>query len=70
MVMKTTYTVMVMFTLEYHSIEECEKMSRELYGTNRCYESYGYFVKAPMRKPSNFNKLYDNFIKKMLTSPF
>ena len=70
MIMKTTHTVLVMFTLEYHSIEECEKVSMEIYGTNRCYESYGYFVREPMRKPSNFNKLYDNFIKKMLTTPF
>ncbi len=67
MLMKTTHTVLVMFTLEYHSIEECEKVSMKMYGENRCYESYGYFVKEPIRKPHNFMKIYDKFIKKMLT---
>ena len=50
MIMKTTHIVLVTFTLEYHAIEDCEKMSMKLYGENRCYESYGYFLKEPMRK--------------------
>ena len=57
MIVKTTTTLMVMFTLDFNTLDECAEMSMELYGKNRCYESTNYYVKQPLSKPQGFEEL-------------
>jgi len=48
---------MVMFTLDFTDVEICRNKSIELYGENRCYESFDYYAKLPEPKPKNFLKM-------------
>ena len=54
---KSTVTLMVMFTLDFTDVEICRNKSIELYGEDRCYESYDYYAKLPEPKPKNFLKM-------------
>jgi len=61
MITKTTTTLMVMFTLDFNTLDECAEMSIELYGKNRCYESTNYYVKQPLSKPQGFEELLNEY---------
>ncbi len=52
-----------MMTLDYTSLAECEAVSMHMYNENRCFESNYTFAQVPLRKPENFQKLYDEYIK-------
>ncbi|MAS48221.1 MAG: hypothetical protein CL557_12540 [Alphaproteobacteria bacterium] len=54
MITKATFTVLVMMQLDFNTLEECIEASQQLYEENRCYESFGYYLKAPLPKPINF----------------
>ena len=61
MITKTTTTLMVMFTLDFNTLDECAEMSMEMYGKNRCYESTSYYLKEPLPKPQGFEDLIQEY---------
>tara|TARA_E500000178_G_scaffold350439_1_gene409392 strand:+ start:796 stop:1011 length:216 start_codon:yes stop_codon:yes gene_type:complete len=57
MIAKTTSTLMVMFTLDFNTLDECVEISMKMYDNNRCYESTSYWLEAPHPKPQGFEEL-------------
>ena len=54
-----------MMTIDFESAEECKQLSKKMYNENRCFESYGIYLAAPPRKPSNFDNIIDLYIKRV-----
>ena len=69
MITKSSFTVILMMTLDYTSLEECEAVSRHMYNENRCFESNYTFAKVPIRKPSILTELIYEYQKDPLTHP-
>lgn len=61
MIVKTTTTLMVMFTLDFKTLDECIEMSMKMYDNNRCYESFNYYIKEPLSKPQGFEELLNEY---------
>jgi len=61
MIVKTTTTLMVMFTLDFNTLDECIEMSMKMYDNNRCYESFNYYIKEPLSKPQGFEELLNEY---------
>ena len=61
MIVKTTTTLMVMFTLDFNTLDECIEMSMKMYDNNRCYESFNYYIKQPLSKPQGFEELLNEY---------
>ena len=51
MITKTAYTLMVMFTVDFTDPQGCTDYSLELYGADRCFESYNRYIKLPLTRP-------------------
>ena len=58
MITTTAYTLMVMFTIEFTDPQKCVEQSLEMYGVDRCLESYTS-VKLPTPKPLGLEDLVD-----------
>ena len=57
MIVKTSYSLIMMVTLDFASLEECQKASTNMYNKNRCFENFNYYIKEPLKVPENFIEL-------------
>jgi len=64
MITKMTHTVILMLTLDLESARECERISREAYNQNRCFEAYNIYSTMPPRKPDNFEDIIALYIER------
>ena len=54
MIVKTSYSLIMMVTLDFASLEECQNASTNMYNKNRCFENFNYYIKDPLKVPENF----------------
>mgnify|MGYP003135252348 FL=1 len=64
MIEKMTHTIILMLTIDLESARECEKLSRQVYNENRCFEAYNIYSQKPPRKPDNFEDIIALYIER------